>query len=271
MSEKAKVPGAPAAAVDQSVVNAVVDQLVKSGALSQIIDAAIKQGVPALIGLIGGLFRGNGGASVSKVIPPKPLPGTGIVVPRLPGDDNILIPPSEVPPVSLKDVIGSVRMKIHMIQLSRELHPDSYTEENPQGLILGDLTEYGNGHSAIPRLSKVWLDLSAFDKAGRELGGDELKQHQLEYRAQHVIEDTAVQGQTSELMGKGLNRDRNHPEYGRPLPWTQHEEAGWGFGVTAWLNSLGMNAQTKCYRESTFKAWGSVGPVKSNELTIRVS
>lgn len=206
----------------------------------------------AITDAIGGLLR-------HRAPEPKPVPNVG-VVDRLPDDDHIAAPPIVV---ANARKVASVRLRIQKAQYSRERHPDAYTEDNPLGLYQGDLARFEHGAEAINFESKVWLDLTAFDQDGKEFLGGDLVAAGLSFRGEHVITDEA--GRVTRITGKGQRPD------GSPEPWEQVEETSVGLGEKSWINSLGCNEQVKVWREGTFRVVGSIGGVKSNDLTIRVS
>lgn len=189
---------------------------------------------------------------------PQPTPSGGNTD-RLPDDEHIPAPPVVVAAAATP---ARVTLTLRQAQYNRGLFPDTYTDQNPMGLYSDPMGMVAR-NEAFNRLSKLWLDLTAYDADGHELTGGRLVAANLAFRTEHKFTDE--QGRVSRITGAGQRED------GSPQPWQQVEDSSIGFGVTAWINSLGCNMAAKAWGEGTFTVVGSLGGVTSNMIVFRVS
>jgi hypothetical protein len=253
---------------DNSSQNALGALLAMLGPqLLPMVEGAINQALPGLvtrlIGSLGSIFHKD---RRPPVVVPHPDPTVATPLHVL--DDDKIQPPSVV-----TDRVKVVRVaaRLLMAQYSAKLHPDMYErKENDQGLY-DNIQDYEDGKNALSRESKFWIDATVFAVGpdGKEMELD--KNHPdvarlgLAYKTNHVIRDVNTDTIT-QIAGKGMGGD------GKPAPgYLEETNTFVGMGITAWINSLGLNCQFKAFGEGEVQYWVVVDGVKSNVGRLRFS
>jgi hypothetical protein len=226
---------------NKSVASDIGGQILGSPAVQGAINNIVQELIARIFGGIGGLFNRK-----PKVVITEPTPAPIQVDEDFPDD---IIPP---PPSVTSRKVTSVRLKLARAQYNKKRFPEMYTDENPQGLVR-DLS--GN----IPYDSKFWLDLTAFDAAGKEFLRDAVLANGLAYKTEIHCGDAYI-------IGKGADAS------GEPVAgYETNDTDAIGNGITAWLSSLGFLHQMKAYGEGEFECSGSVAGVPANNFTLKVS
>lgn len=163
-------------------------------------------------------------------------------------DDTILGP--------AKRSVGSVKVGLARVQLSRQRFPEEYTDDNPFGLFR-DLDGAKSGSAAIPYGSKVWIDLTPYDQDGQEIKKEDAISLGLAYDTKHVVGGASI-------TGKGGTP-------GNPKPYETVDTDEVGNGITAWKSTNGFLHQVKVHEEGTYEVTGFVAGVKGETFSIRVS
>ncbi len=199
-------------------------------------------------GFLRSLFGGGG-----KLVQPPTTPITKPVPTGFPDDDFIPAPPN----TEDREVVR-VECKISRVQLQKARFPDAY-ENGKDGLVEGEaLRDINSGQTPMNYGSKFWVDLTAYDRAGKELYRDAVIALSLQYRTEHHAGDAYIVG--------------NGGQPGAPKPGYKTNDTDLvGNGITAWTSSMGFLHQFKSHAEGNFEVWGSVDGVESNRLNIRVS
>lgn len=229
-----------------SGIGAVLGPLVKDPQIQQTIIAAIVEWIT-------GLLRRA----------PKPPPPVDPVTTPTPAPVQVSdeFPDDHIPaPVVSGREVKRVELKIGRIQLSKERFPAAYTDDNPFGLMQPrPVMEGGN----MPWASKFWLDLTAYDKDGREFLRPDVLAHGLAFQTEHHCGDAFVKGNGADATG-------NEPA----AEYQTNDTDAIGHGETAWVSSLGFLLQMKAWPSAdgkSFECWGSVNGVKSNVFKLKVS
>jgi hypothetical protein len=213
-------------------------------------DVLVKQGVEALIAWILGQFNKKPKVPAIPVTEPTPSP----VQPDTDFPDDVIPAPEPTRKVT------TVRLKLSRAQYNRQRFPEKYTPDNPMGLYSQDeLRAIEAGTGTLNYGSKFWLDLTAYDAAGKEFLRDAVLSHGLAFKTEHRCGGAYI-------VGKGAQAN------GEPKPGYQTNDTDEvGNGITAWLSSLGFLHQMKAHGEGEFACSGKVDGVAANEFTIRSS
>lgn len=228
----------------------IAGDIFNSPAVQQTIQALLLDLLTRVPGLLGGLF-----SKKPKKVVEEPEPA-------VPGTEDSDFPDDTIPPPpSTEDrKIASVRLKLARAQYNRQRFPDQYTAANPMGLYSStDLRAIESGQGSLNYGSKFWLDLTAFDAAGKEFLRDAVLAAGLSYETEHHCGDAYI-------IGHGAAKDGS-PKAG----YETNDTDAIGNGITAWISSLGFLHQMKAFGEGTFHCSGKVDGVPSNEFDIRVS
>lgn len=179
----------------------------------------------------------------------EPVPATGEQDEDFP-DDSIPAPKEK------GRVVTSVSLKLGRVQVSRARFPEVYTDDNPFGLVPPGPIQ--SGAEAMNWGSKFWLDLTARDADGKEFLREAIVANGLAFKTEHHCGEAYI-------IGGGAFPDGGQKDY------KTNDTDEIGNGITAWLSSNGFLHQMKAHGEGEFECWGSVGGVKSNRFTIKVS
>lgn len=208
-----------------------------------IIEQLIKLFGPAILKLI-----------MDQVNKPKPIATPGNPVPKPEqSDDNF---PDDSIPAPLAP-IARVVAKLGRAAYSKQRFPEEFTHENPFGLIR-NLNEIEAGAANIPYGSKAWIDLTPYDKNGKEILRDAFIGAGLSYKTEHHVGDASIKG------------DGALPD-GTPKPYETVDTENVGNGISAWESSVGCLHQVKLHTEGSRECYGKLDGVESNHFTIKVS
>lgn len=169
-------------------------------------------------------------------------------------------PPDPVkPPVDPVPLLSRVRLRLLRAQYNRTLHPEQYTDNNPDGLYSGkDRAAIERGIAALNRESNAWYDLTAYDANGVELSREQLKRAGLAFRTSFGINEGFI-------IGDGAD------ERGNPKDWQKENPAGANISEHVWRSSLGYTVRVHHSDEGSFTIEGAVDGVSGEPLTIHVS
>lgn len=240
----------PNASVGGVLVGVAKDLLNQPG----VKESLIKEAVNFLKGLVGRLFGGG------KPKPPVvPVVVATPVTPTTAEDD---FPDDHIPVPAADRKVTTVRLRLARAQYSRQRFPNEFTNDNRMGLYSQeDLNKIESGQQALNWQSKFWLDLTAYDAAGKEFLRDAVLSYGLAYKNE-------IHAGGCFVKGAGATPD------GQPNPYSAEDTNEIGHGDTAWISSLGFLTQFKAWPAAdgkTFECSGSVNGVASNVFSIRVS
>lgn len=226
---------------------ALLGGLLKNPELQQAIQQTI---VSALLGWIRGLFSKK----------PKP-PQIPVVVPTpAPNQPDPRFPDDHIPRPNTGRKVAKVKVKLERVQLPRERFPDSYTEENPFGLV--DPKPIQSGQTAVNWGSKGWVDVTAYDEAGKEFLRADVLAFGLAYKTRIAFGDTFIEGKGADAAGQPV------------AGYVTNDTSEVGQGRSAWLSSLGFLQQFQVFAGAdgkTFQVTASVDGVEAeNPFTVRV-
>jgi hypothetical protein len=227
---------------EQSNNKSLVGDLGNNPAVQAALAGLLAQLLSAVPNLIGGLFNRKPKEPVKVPTPAPTQPD-----PEFP-DDTIPAPTGN-------SKIEKVRLKLARAQYNRQRFPNEYTPENPFGLYSNDtLRDIEAGNQALNYGSKFWLDLTAYDAAGREIMRDRVLSLGLAFKTEFNVGEASIKGNGSEDAVEVVDTEDI------------------GNGITAFNSSLGFLHQLKAHGEGEFECSGSVDGVKAEQVfTIRVS
>lgn len=151
--------------------------------------------------------------------------------------------------------VTSVKLTLAGGQLNKQRFPNA-----PNGglLPMDYLRQVQAGKLALNYGSKFWLDLTAYDQVGKEFLPGDVISNDLCYQTEHHAGDAFI---------KGHGGQPQVPTDG----YETNDTNEIGNGISSWIATLGFKHQMKAHGEGTFECWGSVGGVRSNSFSIRVS
>lgn len=190
---------------------------------------------------------------------PIPLPPIPVVL----DDDEppvVVTPPEPTDPSApAENPVVEVKASISQMQYNKSLFPDMYNESNPHGLYSAKrLREVLHEGANANRGSNFWLDLTAYDKDGKEITPDRVKALGLEFRCEHHVE---AAGREVSIVGRGPGQK----------PVKVDESDAVDNAQAAWDRSLGFHHRFGTNPDADnyeVVAWGLVNGVRSGN-TIR--
>lgn len=161
--------------------------------------------------------------------------------------------------IGINRPIAKVRFRLLRAQYNRDLFPEQYNDNNPDGLYSGkDLQAVREGKRALNVESNAWLDLTGFNAEGVELNRDALRRAGLAYKTLFRVNEGYLQGNGTLATGEAADWEKVNPR-------------GANLSDAVWRTSIGYTLRVHFSDEGEYRCEGSIADFGGDSFAVKVS